>query len=163
MFLRTEVLPSKKFIGKNLTMNFIQNQTPQLWQSFMPIKNSIKNAVGIELYSIEEYPSNFFKNFNPNTDFKKWAAIEVSNFDSISENLETLIVPEGKYAVFLYKGKPENAQPFFQNIFTKWLPEQNLKVDNRPHLAIMGEKYKNNSEESEEEIWIPIKELIIEN
>ena len=30
-------------------------------------------------------------------------------------------------------------------------------IDNRPHFEIIGEKYKNNDPNSEEEIWIPIK------
>lgn len=163
MFLRTEILPSKKFIGQKITMNYANNLTGQLWRNFMPFKKEIQNTIGQELYSIEIYPEHFFDSFNPTVNFDKWAAVEVSQLDAIPENMQTLIVPEGKYAVFHYKGKPENAPAFFNNIFTNWLPEQKLEVDNRPHLAIMGEKYKNNSDDSEEEIWIPVRELRIDN
>jgi AraC family transcriptional regulator len=31
-------------------------------------------------------------------------------------------------------------------------------LDNRPHFEILGEKYKQGSPDSEEEIWIPVKE-----
>jgi len=31
-------------------------------------------------------------------------------------------------------------------------------LDNRPHFEVLGEKYKNGDPESEEEIWIPVKE-----
>jgi AraC family transcriptional regulator len=30
-------------------------------------------------------------------------------------------------------------------------------LDNRPHFEILGEKYKNESPDSEEELWIPVK------
>ena len=34
------------------------------------------------------------------------------------------------------------------------------EFDNRPQFEILGEKYKNNAPDSEEEIWIPIKKRI---
>ena len=30
-------------------------------------------------------------------------------------------------------------------------------LDDRPHFEILGEKYKNQDPDSEEELWIPIK------
>ena len=32
-----------------------------------------------------------------------------------------------------------------------------FSLDNRPHFALMGRKYKQDDANSEEEIWIPIK------
>jgi len=37
------------------------------------------------------------------------------------------------------------------------LPNSDYELDNRPHFEILGKKYKNNSADSEEEIWIPVK------
>jgi AraC family transcriptional regulator len=31
-------------------------------------------------------------------------------------------------------------------------------LDDRPHFEILGDKYKNGDPDSEEEIWIPIKQ-----
>ena len=45
-----------------------------------------------------------------------------------------------------------------QHIFTRWLPESNYRLDNRPHFEVLGERYKNNDPNSEEEVWIPIKQ-----
>lgn len=43
-------------------------------------------------------------------------------------------------------------------IYGSWLPNSTEYArDNRPHFEILGEKYKNNDPESEEEIWIPVK------
>lgn len=156
MEFKTITLPKKLFVGLSKEMSFANNQIPELWRSFMPRKKEITNAIGIELYSAEIYPSGFFKAFNPTTPFIKWAAVEVDNFDSIPEGMHTLVSPEGQYAVFNYKGTSAAAPAFFNNIFTEWLPQAGLSVDDRPHFAVMGAKYKNNDPESEEEIWIPV-------
>jgi predicted transcriptional regulator YdeE len=35
--------------------------------------------------------------------------------------------------------------------------ENNYQIDNRPFFEILSEKYKRDAEDSEEEVWIPIK------
>jgi AraC family transcriptional regulator len=59
--------------------------------------------------------------------------------------------------MFNYRGLASDAANFYNAIFTQWLPNSGYKVDYRPHFAIMGEKYKKDSADSEEEIWIPVK------
>jgi AraC family transcriptional regulator len=44
----------------------------------------------------------------------------------------------------------------FQYIYSTWLPASGYALDNRPHFELLGEKYKQGSPHSEEEIWIPI-------
>lgn len=150
-------LNKRKFIGKRLKTSFVENKTFKLWREFMPYRNEIKNNIGSELYSIEIYPEGVFENFNPAAEFEKWAAVEVTNFENVSNEMETLISPEGLYAVFVYKGKSSEAAQFYQNIFQNWLPDSEFILDARPHFAVMGEKYKNDSDDSEEEIFIPVK------
>lgn len=138
-------------------MSFVSNRTMELWKNFMPRRKEITNAVGTELYSVELYNgTGFFENFNPANEFEKWAAVEVSNFDSLPEGMDTLIIPEGEYAVFHYKGKPSEAQETYRFIYSQWIPGSAYKLDNRPHFALMGEKYKGEDPESEEEFWIPV-------
>ena len=60
------------------------------------------------------------------------------------------------YAVFNYKGAQSDAAAFFNTIYTEWLPSSDYELENRPQFEILGEKYKKNSPDSEEEIWIPI-------
>ncbi len=158
MFSRIEIQPQKSFIGKNSIISLADNKTIELWRSFMPHRNEIKNRIGTEYHSIEIYPPSYFNAFSPKTTFEKWAAVEVQNLDDVPTEMKTLIVPEGKYAVFIYKGEASKAAAAFEYIFTKWIPQSEFKVDERPHFAVMGEKYKNDSAESEEEIWIPVRE-----
>jgi AraC family transcriptional regulator len=146
-----------KLAGIQIEMSFSDNKTKELWESFMPRRREIKNWEGSDLYSIEVYPPLFFHNFNPGALFNKWAAIEISDIDSVPDGMETMILPAGLYAVFLYKGTSSEGPKIYQYIFETWLPKSKYIMDNRPHFAKMGEKYKNEDPDSEEEIWIPVK------
>ncbi len=71
--------------------------------------------------------------------------------------METIVTPTGLYAVFIHKGPASEGKKTYEFIFGVWLPESDYELDNRPHFAVMGEKYKNNAPDSEEELWIPIE------
>ena len=138
-------------------MSFSNNQTHELWKSFMPSRREIKNNIGSDLYSVEVYEPLYFKNFNPEKEFDEWAVVEVTDFETVPEDMETLISPRGLYAVFLHKGAASKGPETYQYIFGTWLPASDFLLDNRPHFAVMGEKYKNDDPDSEEEVWIPVK------
>ncbi len=154
---KIELLNEKKLIGKHLTMSMADNKTPELWRSFMQQRKEINNAVGADLYSMQIHDPSYFESFDPNKTFEKWATAEVSDFNSIPEGMESIILPGGLYAVFHFKGMPSEGAKVFQYIFGTWLPNSEYALDNRPHFEVLGEKYKNGSPDSEEDIWIPVK------
>ncbi len=156
MFLRTEIISSKKLIGIHLTMSLTNNHTFELWSKFMPRKKEIKNTIGTNLYSMQIFDAHYNHN-DPNSTFEKWAAIEVNNFEEVPDGMETLCIPPSNYAVFLHKGSASEGYKTFNWIFGTWLPKSGYKLDNRPHFEILGEKYKHNAIDSEEEVFIPIK------
>jgi AraC family transcriptional regulator len=150
-----KTFPTTKFIGENLSFTYADYRAFELWSSFMPRRKEILNAIGTDLYNIQINPIDF--DFNPNIPFIKWAAVAVSNFDFIPDGMEVLEIPQGLYAVFNYKGDQNNVAAFFNGIYTEWLPASGYQLGNHPQFEILGEKYKNNNPNSEEEIWIPIK------
>lgn len=152
-----ETLAEKKLVGLRIMMSFADNKTAVLWRSFAPGRKDIKNSTGRELYSVEIYPTGFFNKFNPLTQFEKWAAVEVKGYQSVPDGMETLILPGGLYAVVLHKGPASAVMQTYQDILQTWLPASGFILDERPHFAVMGEKYKNESPDSEEEIGIPVK------
>ena len=123
----------------------------------MPRQKEISNNLTSDLFSLQIYDSSYFDNFDPNRVFEKWALIEVSDFNNIPDKMGTFILTGGQYAVFKHKGL-SNDNSIFQYIFSTWLPNSEYQLDNRPHFEILGKKYKNDDPNSEEEIWIPIKE-----
>ena len=155
---RIETLKETKLIGKKLSMSFANDKTTELWKSFSPRLNEISNSVNSGLFSVEIYPeTSFFDNFNPEEEYEKWAAVEVSDFNNIPDGMDKLVIPEGLYAVFHYKGKPSEARETFRFIYGIWLPDSEYEMDNRPYFALMREKYKGEDPASEEDFWIPVK------
>ena len=73
--------------------------------------------------------------------------------------MERILLPASVYAVFDYKGLSTDTS-IFQYIFGAWLPSSPYVLDQRPHFEVLGEKYKNNDVNSEEQIYIPIKSKI---
>lgn len=152
-----KTLTEKKLVGQFIEMSFIENKTFQLWSGFMPKKKEIKNVINANLYSLEVYPHHYFDNFDPKIEFQKWATVEVSDYNDVPSEMKTLIVPNGVYAVFLHLGPATEAHKTYNYIFAEWLPNSEYVVDERPHFAVMNERYKKDDPTSEEEIWIPIK------
>ncbi len=149
-------LEEKKLIGKRLRMSLSNNLTGQLWGRFMPRRNEIENNLTSDLISMQVYDSLYYEDFKPDNEFEKWATVEVADFDVIPNEMESFTLLGGLYAVFDYKGSSAD-HSIFQYIFNRWLPSSAYELDERPHFEVLGEKYKNNDPNSEEEIWIPIK------
>lgn len=105
------------------------------------------------------YGISYFKELKPESEFEKWATVEVSDFENVPDNMETFLLREGLYAVFDYKGSSSDGS-IYEYIFWQWLPNSPYQIDDRPHFEVLGKKYKNNDPSSEEEIWIPIVEKV---
>ncbi len=152
-------LKEKKLLGHCSRMSLTNNHTLVLWQGFMTRRKEITNTVGNVLYSVQVFDPAYYINFSPANEFDKWACVEVSNYEHIPKGVQTLIIPSGLYAVFLHKGAASTGPSTFRYIFNEWLPASGYTIDHRPQFEILGEKYKNNDPDSEEEIWIPIRKL----
>ena len=154
---RIEIINEKKLVGKHLSMSFANYKVGELWQAFMPRRKEITNNVSGDLISMVIYKENHFAEFKPTNEFERWAAVEVSDFDTVPNEMKTFVLPGGRYAVFLHKGDSTEFTKFFQYILETWLPGSEYVLDNRPHFEILGDNYKNNDPDSEEEIWIPVR------
>ena len=144
----------KKLLGVCRVMSLAENQTGELWRSFMPRLKEIETRIGTDLFSLQVYDEDYFQQFSPMNEFEKWALVEVRNFSQFPEEMEPFELPGGLYAVFQHKGM---GTEIFQHIFGVWLPNSEFQLDDRPHFEVLGEKYKQDSPDSEEEIWVPVK------
>ncbi len=153
---KIEFITEKKIVGLCMFMNLANNMTHTLWKAFMPLRKNIHEALNEDMISMQVYGETYFQDFNPNCDFEKWAAVEVANFDDVSTEMKTFVIPGGLYAIFDYRGLSTD-HSIFEYIFNSWLPNSGYVPDNRPHFEILGERYKNNDPTSEEQIYIPIK------
>ena len=138
-------------------MSFSNDLTMILWKSFMPLRGKIRNTVSRDFFSLQYYPPLFFEHFDANAEFEKWAAVEVSDFEPDDIDFDHLDLEGGMYAVFDYKGNASDAAETFRYIIGTWIPSSDFDLDDRPHFEILGERYRNNDPDSEEEIWIPVR------
>ncbi|MEM9052013.1 MAG: GyrI-like domain-containing protein [Bacteroidota bacterium] len=154
---RIEQLKMKTLIGINLSMSLTSDRTAQLWGMFGPRIKEISNRISADRISMQFYPDDYFKQFDPKAQFEKWALVEVDHLGTPPNGLKSFTLEGGLYAVFDYKGSSSD-RSVYQFIFGEWIPRSKYQVDQRPHFEVLGSKYKNDDPNSEEEIWIPIKE-----
>lgn len=145
------------FVGMRSETNLANNKTSRIWSEFMPMANFISQRTDKNYVSVEIYPEGYFKKFDPQREFTKWAAVKVNRVHDLPEKMEVLEIPAGEYAVFKYVGKASEAPRFYQYIFGEWLPESNYELDHRPHFAVMGPNYRPDDPKAEESIWVPVK------
>ncbi len=140
----------------HLSMSLINNKTGELWRQFGPRIQTIPNRVSSDKISLQVYGENHFQRFNPSNTFEKWALVEVTDVATIPDGLESFQLEGGLYAVFDYRGSSADSS-IFQYIYSEWLPGSEYQLDHRPHFEVLGDNYRNDDLESEEEIWVPVK------
>jgi len=153
---RIQTVDAQVLVGKKLTMSLANNRTGALWQSFMPWRAQVPNAIDTALYSLQVYPPGYFAAFDPAREFVKWAGVAMTAVEDVPEGLEQFLLPAGLYAVFHYQGSSADAS-IYQYIFSSWLPASPYELDARPHFEMLGDNYRNNDPTSEEDIYIPIR------
>lgn len=148
----------KLLIGQRIDMCYEDDQTFDLWRSFMPFVANVPNAIKGALYSVQVYPAGVtFFNFTETTIFTKWAAIEVTDLENVPEEMDVLELTGGMYLVEEHIGTGSSILETYDRIFNELLPSVNFNVDHsRPNFEVLGHKYKNNDATSREDIWIPI-------
>lgn len=152
-------IPARQLIGMHDRMSLKENTTPILWKKFRTTLHKHTDYNYTQFYSIQQYDNDFdLAQFTPETYFKKWAAVDFKDTISIPKGIEIFTLVGGLYAVFLHKGPASAFFNTFNHIFTVWLPNSNYKLDQRVHFEILGQDYKPNDPNAEEEVWIPIKE-----
>lgn len=155
---KIRLLSPKKLVGLQSRMSMADNKTTLLWQTFMPRRNEITNRANADFISMQVYDKDQdMAAFNAHTTFQKWAAVEVTDLDTVPAGMETYNLPGGLYAVFNYKGQPANFHLALQKFYGGWLPQSGYSLDTRAHFEVLGDKYKRDSDDSEEEVWIPVK------
>lgn len=154
---RIEIIGKRLLVGRRLTMSVREDRTPELWRSFMPLRNQIANRVDPRYYSLQIHPRPWtWKSFDPAVSFEKWAAVEVSDPNPLAQPLEAHVLNGGQYAVFTHVGPASTFLRSLQHIHETWLPASGYRLDHREFFEILGEDYNPADVNAAEEIWIPI-------
>lgn len=157
MNARIERLPAKTLVGMKVRTSVSADVPVTYWRPFKMRLNEIQNALTERFYSVQVYDGLSLDEITPHTEFEKWAAVEVSNLNKVPDEMDSLIVPEGLYAIFVHIGTPTSFPETLRQIFFEWLPRSSYVLDNRPHLAMMESSYQLDDVNAEELVCVPIK------
>lgn len=153
-------IESKKLVGIKVSTSLADDKTSLLWNRFMKYKEALDARKNADLYSVQIYGEEFISgDFDSQSEFEKWAAMEVQDHSNIPKGLQMLKLPQGKYAVFIHEGTAKDFAKTSKFIFEEWLPSSKFEIDDRPHFEVLGKDYKGpENPESKEKIWIPVKQ-----
>ncbi|MDD4156832.1 MAG: AraC family transcriptional regulator [Candidatus Cloacimonetes bacterium] len=146
--------PEFKVIGLKCTTTMADNIIPRLWDDFNKRCCEVKN--GFDLW-IGVCPYVEMTDMNNETPFDYIAGRAVNNFNDIPKDMVTWTVPASKYAIFTHKGSLENLNQTYKYIFCVWAKESEYEISNADQLEIYDERFKFGQEDSEFDIYIPIK------
>jgi AraC family transcriptional regulator len=132
------------------------NSIPQLWDRYMKRYNSIPNKIEGACYGLC-LSGDDSENFTENSEFEYLACTGVSSTKEIPEGMSIAKIPAGKYAKFEHKGPLDTLGETYKNIYSQWIPEQNLELRENIDFELYDERFNFGEEDSIMEIYIPIK------
>jgi len=106
MKVTIEIIAAKILVGKRNRATIANDVPASYWRPFKMNLKEIQNALSDKFYSVQTFDGVDFQKFTTETQFDKWAAVEVSEIGHIPEGLEVIHIPKGKYAApnDAYKG-----------------------------------------------------------
>jgi AraC family transcriptional regulator len=85
------------------------------------------------------------------------AGVEVKTTDVIPAGMCALVVPAGRYAVFVHRGYVQTITHTVRYIYGSWLPKSGLELRDAPEVEVYTPSFRPDAEDSEIEIQIPIQ------
>ena len=130
-----------------------------MWKEFISRQGEIKNKIAPAYYSIQIYPHGLkMKDFTEETQFERWAAVEVDSHDNVPQGMKAKDLAGGLYVTFTHKGPVKTFVETSNYIYGTWLPSSGFELDARAHFEKLGDKYYGpDHPDSEEDIFVPIK------
>jgi AraC family transcriptional regulator len=137
-------------IGVNTSVQNAPKDCMPIWMEFTKRLGEVKNLVNPQvMYGVA------FTISQQDCTFRYTAGIEVSEFGEIKEGLEQIEVPASNYLIFTHKGKLNTLGQTYNEI-----TEEIKKLEKEQKefwIEYYDERYKNDSDDSEFDIWIAVK------
>ena len=142
-------IPGFKAVGITYFGSNTNGEIPNLWQVFNNRYKDIKQkSKSMLCYGICD------DEMDSEGRFHYTACAEVDSFEDVPEGMETKTVPPGKYLVYTYTGDIKNIGNFYNDLFTKYLPDSGYEIDSRAQLELYDSRFMDNGEF---DIYIPVK------
>jgi AraC family transcriptional regulator len=145
-------------IGLSTTLTLHTFNPSVVWREFRQQFREMEDGYDGHLYNVKVLPpSCSLSELTPAKEFTLWAAREFNPPHAYPANWKTLLIPKGEYAVFNYKGNAANFASFYRNLILHEIPFAGLECDARPAFERFLPGYDPTDDQSEEEVWIPVK------
>ncbi|GLC83337.1 AraC family transcriptional regulator [Lacrimispora brassicae] len=137
----------------------LHNILPDLWNSLLEICNQIPAPSDARRFGIcETDRTKVSISKDGNVFFSEMVGIEVDNFQLLPKNVDTKIIPGGRYAVFTHQGTVATLLKTYDYIWGSWVLFTKETLDDREDFEIYDKRFlgpKHN--DSQIDIYIPIK------
>ena len=139
-----------RFTAKNM------DQMPQVWDKFIPFLGSVATRIGTTDYGLS------IGTPMDEGGFDYLAAMQVSAFDGVPEELVQITVPVRRYVAFPHPHHVSRFGETFDAIYNQWFP----KTDHKPIVAksnlpsaieVYGPDFNPARGEGGLEAWVPLK------
>lgn len=130
---------------------------PKLWSDYVPRISEIPHRINPQIsYGVCAKPPEGCGSNRPDECYYI-AGSEVSRIDTLPPGMTSMKISAGRYAVFTHRGKLDTLGHTMNYIYGNWLPTSGIELRDAPDLEIYDKRFKPHSEDSEMDIWIPVK------
>ena len=126
---------------------------PEAWGDFFKAADGKFRPEYMNCYGLSD-------NMNMDTEtFDYTIGMERESYTEVPEGFEEVKLPANKYAVYTFKGKiaGDNVSRFIGDIHMKWMPEEKLEYAAEYSFEYYDERWQDDSDDSELDIYVPIK------
>jgi len=147
-------------VGLSSLVSMECNLIHQLWERFGLREKEIKNIAisGVALEVSFGYAPVLTEDKTEDVLFFDLVGLPVSSTEDIPEGMTYKVVPAHKYAKFVHRGPISKIMDTYNYIHEVWLPQSGYEYDYEAcGVEWYDERFKIESEDSEFDIYIPMK------
>jgi AraC family transcriptional regulator len=139
------------FYSVDSEKNNIAEKLPPLWEAFLSRMGEIENTIPGMCYGVVQQTE-------ANTDLLEYyAAIAVSDINTLPQNMVSIEIPSCTYAKFTHKGEVKNIDNTVNYAYSSWLLKSGMRHTYGADLEFYGADFNPVSENSVMHYAIPIK------
>lgn len=123
---------------------------PELWSRFGARIGTIPHQVDRISYGVC-IPKNL-----ESDEFTYVAAVEVSQFDALPDDLTCVDIPQSYYAVFTHQGSVGTIAQSMDYVFGQWLPNSTYEPTGTPDFELYDERFNPMTGSGAFDIYVPL-------
>jgi len=125
-----------------------------IWTKFIPRLEEIKNRLGSDFYGTCNMSKGIPKD---DCSFETIAGVKVAADFEVPEGMKSQVVPKAKYFVVTHKGRADQVGDTWQAVMDEMKKLNMIEDTDKIFFELYDERFKEDSDESEIDLYSPIK------